>query len=82
MTEFWSILLTSFVTLAICLINNIFQSKQTRDLIEYRLTKLEEKVDKHNNVIERTYKLEELTALQEEKIKVANHRIDDLEKSK
>ena len=26
------------------------------------------------------YKLEELTALQEEKIKVANHRIDDLEK--
>ena len=82
MTDFWSILLTSFVTLAICLINNIFQSKQTRDLIEYRLTKLEEKVDKHNNVIERTYKLEELTALQEEKIKVANHRIDDLEKSK
>lgn len=82
MTEFWSILLTSFVTLAICLINNFFQSKQTRDLIEYRLTKLEEKVDKHNNVIERTYKLEELTALQEEKIKVANHRIDDLEKSK
>ena len=82
MTDFWSILLTSFVTLAICLINNIFQSKQTRDLIEYRLTKLEEKVDKHNNVIERTYTLEELTALQEEKIKVANHRIDDLEKSK
>lgn len=36
---------------------------------------------KHNNVVERTYKLEELTALQEEKIKVANHRIDDLEKA-
>ena len=42
---------------------------------------MEEKVDKHNNVIDRTYKLEELTALQEEKIKVANHRIDDLEKA-
>lgn len=27
-------------------------------LINYRLTQLEKKVDKHNNVIERTYKLE------------------------
>ena len=33
----------------------------------------------HNNLIERTYKLEERTELQEEKIRVANHRIDDLE---
>lgn len=57
-----------------------FSNKKTSALIEYRLDQLEEKVDKHNNVIERTYKLEELTALQEEKIKVANHRIDDLEK--
>ena len=31
------------------------------------------------NLVERTYKLEERTELQEEKIKVANHRIDDLE---
>jgi hypothetical protein len=41
---------------------------------------LEKKQDRHNDVIERTYKLEEVTALHEEKIKVANHRIDDLEK--
>lgn len=53
------IFISSAVTLVICIINNVFQSRQTRDLIEYRLTKLEEKVDKHNNVIERTYKLEE-----------------------
>lgn len=54
--------------------------KQTT-LLEQRLGQLSERVEKHNNVIERTYKLEELTALQEEKIKVANHRIDDLEKN-
>lgn len=48
----------------------------------YRIEQLEKKVDKHNTVIERTYKLEEQTAIQEEKIKVANHRIDDLEKIK
>lgn len=43
--------------------------------------KLEEKVDKHNSVIERTFKLEEQAALIEERIKVANHRIEDLEKA-
>ena len=50
-------------------------------LIAYRLDKLEEKVDKHNSVIERTFKLEEQAALIEERIKVANHRIEDLEKA-
>ena len=49
-------------------------------LVNYRLSQLEIKVEKHNNLIERTYKLEEDERLLEEKIKVANHRIDDLEK--
>lgn len=38
----------------------------------FRLQKLEEKVDKHNSVVERM-------ALAEKDIRVANHRIDDLE---
>lgn len=42
-------------------------------LTAYRIEQLEKKVDKHNSVVERTYQLEE-------KIKVANHRIEDLEK--
>lgn len=49
-------------------------------LIVYRIAELEKKVDKHNNLVERTYKLEEHETLMDEKIKVANHRIDDLEK--
>ena len=44
------------------------------------LEELTRQVDKHNSVIERTYRLEESVALHEEKIKVANHRIDDLER--
>lgn len=48
----------------------------------YKIEKLEEEVKKHNNLIERTFKLEEKTAVQEEQIKVANHRIDDLEREK
>lgn len=48
-------------------------------LTNYRIQELEKKVDKHNNVIERVFKLEERTEVQEEKIAVANHRIADLE---
>lgn len=51
-------------------------------LTAYRIEQLEKKVEKHNTVIERTYKLEQDHALLDEKIKVANHRIDDLEKEK
>ena len=49
-------------------------------LIVYRLEQLESKVTKHNQVIERTYKLEEHEAVMQEQIRVANHRIEDLEK--
>lgn len=72
--------ITGAVAIVVCLITQGVNNSKTRALIEYRLLELEKKQDKHNQVIERTYKLEELTALQEEKIKVANHRIDDLEK--
>ena len=49
-------------------------------LIIYRLAQLENKVNKHNQVIERTYKLEEHDAVMQEQIRVANHRIEDLER--
>ena len=57
-----------------------FAHKKSSALIAYRLEQLEKKVDKHNSVVERTYALEETQAVLEEKIKVADHRIDDLEK--
>lgn len=56
-----------------------FSNRQSQAVQEYRLVALEKKVDKHNNLIERTYRLEEQSAILEEKIKVANHRIDNLE---
>ena len=51
-------------------------------VVDYRLSNLEKKVDKHNNLIERTYQIEEELSVQKEKIKVANHRIDDLERER
>lgn len=48
-------------------------------LTNYRIQQLEDKVEKHNKVIERVYNLEKDAAVFEEEIKVANHRIEDLE---
>lgn len=74
--------ITGGVTLVVCLVNNHYQSSATRKLIEYKLEELTKRVDAHNNVIERTYKLEKAVELHSEKIRVANHRIDDLEQGK
>jgi demethoxyubiquinone hydroxylase (CLK1/Coq7/Cat5 family) len=46
---------------------------------QYRIEQLEKKVEKHNNLVERMYGLEQKEELMEEKIRVANHRIEDLE---
>ena len=40
------------VTLIVCMVNNHYQNTSTKNLTDYRLTKLEEKVDKHNNVVD------------------------------
>ena len=56
-------------------------NRKSAALIAYRLEQLEQKVQAHNNLVDRMYQVEERTELQEEKIKVANHRISDLEKA-
>lgn len=47
--------------------------------VEWKIDTLSQRVEKHNNVIDRTYKLENQTNVQEEQIKNANRRIEDLE---
>ena len=56
-----------------------FANRKSSALIEYRLQELEKKVDRHNSVIERTYELEKGYAVLDDKIKSAQHRLDDLE---
>ena len=77
--------LTSIIVAALALAGTLAGSwlanRRSAALIAYRLEELEQKVDKHNQVIERTYRLEEQQLLLEEKVKVANHRIEDLETS-
>ena len=42
--------------------------------------RLEKKQDKHNGLIERTYKNERDISVLQEQVKVENHRIEDLER--
>ena len=79
-------IITGIVGIVVCMINNVFQQKKadeqhntTITLIEYKLDQLTHKVELHNNAVERLYEVERKLDVDEEKISVANHRIDDLE---
>lgn len=79
-------IITGIVAIAVCMINNAFQQKRadkqhntTIELIEYKLDQLTHKVELHNNAVERLYKAEQTIEVQKEQIRVANHRIEDLE---
>lgn len=77
----WSEIIVGVLAFFGTLAGAYFSNNKTTALITYRIQALEEKQNKHNNVIERTYHLEEEQAVMKEQIRVANHRIDDLEKA-
>ncbi len=79
-------IITGAVAILVCMINNHYQQKrndeqhaETVSLIVYRLDQLEKKQDLHNGAVERLYVVERKLEVDEERISVANHRIDDLE---
>lgn len=76
----WSAIMVAVIAFVGTMGGSYISNRKSQALIAYRLEQLEKKVDKHNSVIERTFKLEETEAVQNEQIKVINHRIDDLEK--
>ena len=78
-------LITGGVAILVCMINNFYQQKavekkhnETISLIEYKLEQLEKKQDLHNNAVTRLYEVEKRLGIDEEKIKAANHKIEDL----
>ena len=71
--------ITALITLAGSAIGALGGILLNTKLTNYRIEQLEKKVQAHNNLIERTYLLERHNEVQDEKIAVANHRIEDLE---
>jgi hypothetical protein len=72
-------ILVALISFAGTLIGTFGGIITSNKLTIYRIEQLEKKVEKHNKVVERVYILEKDKAVFEEEIKVANHRIDDLE---
>lgn len=73
--------MVSEIIVAVCsLLGTAAGSFGGMSLMSYRIEQLEKRVDKHNNVIERVYRLEEKDAIHDEQMRVANHRIADLER--
>lgn len=57
----------------------ILTNNSSNKIMQEQIKELTHQVEKHNSVIERTYEAEKQIDVLEEKQRVANHRIDDLE---
>ena len=71
MNEVLSVLGAPLISAGAAIVVSAIQNHKTMNLISYRLSELEKKVDKHNSVIERTFQLEA-------DVKVINQRLDDM----
>lgn len=72
-------IIVALITGAFSFLGVYFSNRKSAALLEFRIKALEQKVEAHNNLIERMYAAEDRLNIQEEKIKVQNHRINDLE---
>lgn len=75
----YSTIIVATLALVGTLVGSYLAHNKTTALIAFRLERLEKKVDLHNNAVERLYIVERKCEVYDEKFKVANHRIDDLE---
>ena len=50
------------------ILTTVMANRKDNALVKYRIDELDEKVNKHNNLIERTFKIEEKLSVIEEKI--------------
>ena len=54
----WATILVAVITAGFAFLGVYTSNRKQAALVAYRLEKLEAKVDKHNNVVERMYRLE------------------------
>ena len=78
----WESIIVAAITGVLSLIGVFVSNRKSAALWQYRLQKLEEQVAKHNNLVERMYRCEERTELQEAELKRQNERLKVLEGGK
>lgn len=72
-------ILVAVITGGMALLGTVLSNNANHSKTLYRIEQLEKKQDIHNGVIERVYCLEKSVELLDERVKVANHRVEDLE---
>ena len=73
--------IVAVITGGLSLVGVYIANRKSAALMEYRLEQLEKKVDKHNNLVERMYAVEEKTQLQEAEINRHKERLRVLEEN-
>ena len=61
-------IIVAVITVIGVIVSNYFSNNSTRKLILYRIDQLEHKVNKHNNLIDRVYNLEDRENIIETKV--------------
>ena len=74
-------IIISILSFAGTAVGSIVAIVTASSLTNYKIEELTKKVEKHNTIVDRVYKLEASDQVRTEEIKVINHRIEDLEKS-
>ncbi len=78
-TQEWAMIIVGVLSMIGTFTGSFITGRKAMVLIAYRIEQLEQRVSKHNSLVERMYKLEEESSVIQEQIKVANHRLTDLE---
>ncbi len=65
--------LNAIISALAVIAGTIISAVVSNQLIKYRIEQLEKKVDKHNNIIERTYQLETEIEVLENKVENLDH---------
>lgn len=75
----WESIIVAVITGGLSLLGVYLANRKSAALMEYRIEQLEKKVDIHNSVIDRTYKLEADAEVQANDIKTIYKKLDKLE---
>ena len=73
-------IIVAVITGGLALLGTVLSNHSSNSKTIYRIEQLEKKQDIHNGVIERMYCAEKSIELLDERIKVANHRLEDIER--
>lgn len=75
----WAALISGVCVAIPTIITTITSNNKSKALVDYKITELTKKVEKHNSVIERTFLLEQRVQNDEQKIQKLETQVEHIE---